>query len=167
MYRGSSFLLKKDYKVHTEVVKEILKKEYDVLCGITCADLSTDDNLKCLTRLSNFIKSHYKAVRKTVSQTKRALSDTLVTKVLMGTLGCVPAYDSYFKAVAVNIEVTMDVYDSNSVKKLIDFYQENEEALESARKEIKIKSESGELEYPQMKILDMAFWKIGFKLLEK
>ena len=31
MYRGSSFLLKKDYKVHLPVVQEILKEKYDPL----------------------------------------------------------------------------------------------------------------------------------------
>lgn len=31
MYRGSSFLLQKDYKVHIPVVKELLNEKYDVL----------------------------------------------------------------------------------------------------------------------------------------
>jgi hypothetical protein len=39
MYRGSSFLLQKDYKVHVPVVEEILKKEYDCLLGLSCMDL--------------------------------------------------------------------------------------------------------------------------------
>lgn len=34
MYRGSSFLLQKDYKVHIPVVKELLSEKYDVLAGI-------------------------------------------------------------------------------------------------------------------------------------
>jgi hypothetical protein len=37
MYRGSSFLLQKDYKVHKKVVKEILKPQYDCLFGIKCS----------------------------------------------------------------------------------------------------------------------------------
>ena len=36
MYRGSSFLLQKDYKVHIPVVKELLNEKYDVLAGIDC-----------------------------------------------------------------------------------------------------------------------------------
>ena len=31
MYRGSSFLLQKDYKVHIPVVKELLRKKYNIL----------------------------------------------------------------------------------------------------------------------------------------
>ena len=34
MYRGSSFLLQKDYRVHIPVVREILSKKYDSLAGI-------------------------------------------------------------------------------------------------------------------------------------
>ena len=34
MYRGSSFLLQYDYTIHTSVVKEILKPEYNKLFGI-------------------------------------------------------------------------------------------------------------------------------------
>ena len=31
MYRGSSFLLQKDYKVHIPVIEELLKEKYDFL----------------------------------------------------------------------------------------------------------------------------------------
>ena len=36
MYRGSSFLLQKDYRVHISVVKELLSEKYDALAGIDC-----------------------------------------------------------------------------------------------------------------------------------
>ena len=35
MYRGSSFLLQKDYKVHIPVVKELLSEKYDVLLELS------------------------------------------------------------------------------------------------------------------------------------
>ena len=35
MYRGSSFLLQKDYKVHIPIVKIIMEKQYNPLVGIT------------------------------------------------------------------------------------------------------------------------------------
>ena len=34
MYRGSSFLLQKDYKVLVPIVEEVLKPEYDCLFGV-------------------------------------------------------------------------------------------------------------------------------------
>ena len=43
MYRGSCFLLQKDYKVLSPTVEKILKPEYDCLFGLACADLRNDD----------------------------------------------------------------------------------------------------------------------------
>ena len=43
--------------------------------------------------------------------------------------------------------------------KLVDFYEENEEKLEQARSKMEVCG----LQYPQMKILDMGFWQIGFE----
>lgn len=46
MYRGSSFLLQKDYKIHIPVVKELLSDKYDTLAGIECSDLILNKNQK-------------------------------------------------------------------------------------------------------------------------
>ena len=44
------------------------------------------------------MREYYDGIRKTVktNDVKKKLSDTLITKVLMGALGCVPAYDRFF-----------------------------------------------------------------------
>jgi len=47
MYRGSSKLLQKDYKVHATSVKELMKKEYINLCALQCKVLlAADDKMK-------------------------------------------------------------------------------------------------------------------------
>ena len=38
MYRGSSFLLQKDYRIHIPVVRELLQPKYDPLAGIECVE---------------------------------------------------------------------------------------------------------------------------------
>lgn len=43
---------------------------------------------------------------------------------------------------------------------LVDFYEENSERLESARSKMKVE----DMPYPQMKVLDMGFWQLGFDL---
>ena len=141
MYRGSSFLLQTDYKVHIPVVKEILKEKYDCLFGIECSDLRKENVQKRLRKLDCFMKSHYGDIRKSVKEAdvKNKLSTTLITKILMGALGCVPAYD-------------------RSLLGLVDFYEKNYVKLEKARKKLKVY----DLPYPQMKLLDMGFWQIGF-----
>ncbi|MBD9096022.1 MAG: hypothetical protein EGP92_00385, partial [Haemophilus parainfluenzae] len=51
------------------------------------------------------------------------------------------------------------------------FYEEHQERLEELRSKFLIENEFNEykktLLYPQMKVLDMGFWKIGFDLSKK
>ena len=100
MYRGSSFLLQKDYKVHIPVVKELLNEKYAVLARIDCIGFKDDSNQKLLQDINSFLEQYYDKIRHKVKEQelKNQLSFTLITKILMGTLGCVPAYDRYFIA---------------------------------------------------------------------
>ena len=158
MYRGSSFLLQKDYKVHTPVVVEILKKKYDVLFGANCEDLCQEENLKLLEELNDFLILYYEKIRHSVKgDLKTGLSETLITKILMGTLGCVPAYDRYFIAGIKASKVAVGSYKIKSVRQLAEFYNSNFEKLESAREHLLVEG----MKYPQMKLLDMGFWQIG------
>ena len=77
----------------------------------------------------------------------------------MGTLGCVPAYDRFFQDGVATYKVTTQEYSSNSVLKLVDFYEEHNDRLEEARRGMRV----GDLTYPQMKLLDMGFWQVGFE----
>lgn len=163
MYRGSSFLLQKDYKIHITVVEELLKSQYDCLFGIACADLKKKDVQDKLQKLGKFMTNYYDEIRKNVKGTelKNQLSNTLITKILMGTLGCVPAYDRYFVDGIKSQKVSTGNYNLHSLLKLADFYESNSTRLEEARQTLKVKDY--DLPYPQMKLLDMAFWQIGLE----
>ncbi len=166
MYRGSSFLLQKDYKVHIPVVKELLKSDYDCLSGIDCEEFKRNkDAQNALNELNKFLNKHYESVRNTVKGTavSNKVSDTLITKVLMGTLGCVPAYDRYFIEGIKIMKVSTRNYNLASLIKLVEFYEENHVRLEEIRNNFKVYG----LPYPQMKLLDMAFWQIGLECGEK
>lgn len=162
MYRGSSFLLWKDYKVHVPVVKEILKEKYDCLFGIKCKKLRDEEIQNKLESLYKKLEKYYGKIRESIreEQIQNDLSSTLITKVLMGTLGCVPAYDRYFITGVKSRKVTTGNYNIASLLNLADFYERNEEAFEAVRKKIKVHG----LPYPQMKMLDMGFWKVGFDM---
>ena len=163
MYRGSSFLLQKDYRIHIPVIQEILMEKNDPLFGIECVGLKKTENQKLLVGLNKFMNIYYNDIRLSVKETEpqNKLSVTLITKILMGTLGCVPAYDRYFIAGVKSQNVTTMNYNMGSVLKLVDFYERNKEQLEQARKLLNVY----ELPYPQMKMLDMGFWQIGFELV--
>ena len=66
MYRGSSFLLQKDYRVHIPVVSEVLSNKDDSLAGIECKDLKNEINQKLLKEINEFIANYYDEIRREV-----------------------------------------------------------------------------------------------------
>ena len=160
MYRGSSFLLQKDYKVLVPIVEKILKPEYDCLFGVACADLRNSDVRAQLKKLCDDIAEHFGPIRDEVAgrEVVSPVSPVLITKILMGTLGCVPAYDRFFVDGIKKYKVTTQEYSQNSLLKLVGFYEEHNARLEEARRGMRV----GDLTYPQMKVLDMGFWQVGY-----
>jgi len=161
MYRGSSFLLQKDYKVLVPIVEEILKPEYDCLFGVACADLRESEVQGSLDTLYKYIAKYFRPIRNEVAgrEVASSVSPVLITKILMGTLGCVPAYDRFFQDGVATYKVTTQEYSLDSVLRLVDFYEEHNDRLEEARRGMRTE----DLVYPQMKLLDMGFWQIGFE----
>ena len=161
MYRGSSFLLQKDYKVLVPIVEKILKPEYDCLFGVACTDLRESEVHDRLKELGDYIAEHFGLIRDEVAgrEVPTPVSPVLITKILMGTLGCVPAYDRFFVDGIKKYRVTTQEYSRNSLLKLVGFYEEHNDRLEEARRGMRV----GDLTYPQMKLLDMGFWQIGFE----
>ena len=161
MYRGSSFLLQKDYKVLSPIVEEILKSEYDCLFGVACVGLRDSEVQDSLEKLYKYIAKHLQPIRNEVAgrEVPSSVSPVLITKILMGTLGCVPAYDRFFQDGVATYKVTTQEYSLKSVLRLVNFYEEYNDRLEEARRGMRI----DDLIYPQMKLLDMGFWQIGFE----
>lgn len=162
MYRGSSFLLQKDYKIHIPIVEEILKPEYDCLLDLDCSNLINNKNIQdCLENLNKKLKDYYRNIRSSIieNDVKQDISSILISKILLGALGCVPAYDRFFMDGVKLEKVTTANYNLRSLIKLAEFYQQYREQFEEIRKKMVV----GNLEYPQMKLLDMCFWQIGFE----
>ena len=162
MYRGSSFLLQKDYRIHIPVIKILLEKKYDSLWEINVKSYKEKENQDKLMDLVKRIKAFYNEIRLGVKEItpKNELSNTLVTKVLMGTMGCVPAYDRYFISGIRNKKAAPGNFNIKSILELVDFYTKYYDEFEKARNQMTI----GELKYPQMKIIDSCFWQVGFDL---
>ena len=161
MYRGSSFLLQKDYKVLSPVVEEVLKPEYDCLFGLACTDVRESEVQDRLEKLSDYIAAHFRPIRDEVAgrEVASSVSPVLITKILMGTLGCMPAYDRFFQDGVAAYKVTTREYSLKSVLKLVDFYEDHNDRLEEARRGMRTE----DLTYPQMKLIDMGFWQVGFE----
>ena len=160
MYRGSSFLLQKDYKVLSPIVEEVLKPEYDCLFGVACVRLREPEVQARLTKVYDCIADYFRPIRDEVAgrEVFSSVSPVLITKILMGTLGCVPAYDRFFQDGVATYKVRTREYSLKSVLRLVDFYEEHNDRLEEARRAMQI----DDLSYPQMKLLDMGFWQVGY-----
>lgn len=82
----------------------------------------------------------------------------LVTKVLLGTLGCVPAYDRFFKDGLRITEIASSSFTKESLRSLINYYNLNYVLFGKISFKINQK-----MNYPPMKIIDMCFWQIGYE----
>ena len=69
-----------------------------------------------------------------------------------------PAYDRFFVDGIKKYKVTTQEYSLKSVRKLAEFYEAHNDRLEKARHGMRTE----DLTYPQMKLLDMGFWQVGF-----
>lgn len=152
MYRGSSFLLWKDYLIHKKVVEHLIEKKH--LQNITCSNI-TDDQIKEIIALCEWIKEWYTKNAGKINGTDRNINvtNTLATKIVLGTLGCIPAYDRYFIAGLKVRGINPYTPSFDGIKNLISFYKENQNEFDKLSSDIK---------YPSMKIIDMYFWQIGF-----
>jgi len=159
MLRGSSFLLQKDYRVHIDVIEELYKPDYRDLWAINYKELYDQKNLDTLMVLISKLKNIYNEKRKNVQDVSTDISDILITKVLLGTMGVVPAYDEFFKRGVGKYGIATQRLGKSSIMELVEYYNDNEIDLEIVRNEI---SKVRQINYPQMKILDMAFWQLGF-----
>ena len=159
MLRGSSFLLQKDYKVHIPVVKIIMEERYNSLCGISAEALMEDGNLALLDEISERIKNAYAEHLPSKNDVINNATDTLITKILLGTLGCVPAYDRYYVKAVKDYNISIGSYCRKSVRSVAGYYVANKAAFEELRAELGV---SG-TDYPPMKLMDMCMWQVAFE----
>lgn len=158
MYRGSSFLLQKDYKVHIPIVRIVQEEKYNPLFGISAENLCEANNLTLLNELGARIRKSYADEKPAIDGSINKASDTLVTKILLGTLGCVPAYDRYYVQSVKKYHISGGTFNKSSVYSVAKFYCDNLDEFEKLRFDL---SKRG-IEYPPMKLMDMCFWQDAY-----
>ena len=163
MYRGSSFLLWKDYLLHKEVVKHLIANKH-----LQSIDFTTinDETVNEMIGLFAWIKKWYADNAGKINGDDRTanVTDTLVTKIVLGTLGCVPAYDRYFIAGLEAQEISPRKPTFAGIKKLVSFYVKHLDQFEALSS--KMKTDNG-IAYPSMKLVDMYFWQTGIEIERK
>jgi hypothetical protein len=162
MLRGSSFLLQKDYKFHREIVEIILNPKYDLLQDINLAIIDSKQ-IELIIELGKEIRKSFYDRTYLVNGKKDAnkiATDTLVSKVLLGTLCCAPAYDRFFKDGLKLKGIPNRKLNKKAFLSQKKYY--NDHLTEFLDTQNAINKAAG-IDYPSMKIFDMYMWELGYE----
>jgi hypothetical protein len=146
MLRGSSELLQRSVRNFIPLV--------EVIANAPPAIWETDAHL--------YADGGCPTIFETARQIRDALpdgaSDILVTKVMLGTFGCVPAFDTYFKK-----GFGVSTFGSRALRKVGEFYTANAEVIDRHRVHT-LEFDSGApspRRYTRAKVIDMIFFVAG------
>jgi hypothetical protein len=153
MYRGSSFLLQRDYSVHKATVQALCSNSFAALWEHEIeTNASNEQHADLILQAARAVRGSY--------QPFGNASDTLVSKVLLGTVGCLPACDRFFIDGFKRSGNKYSYLNARFVRRMIAFCIQRRCELQEER--LRIASASG-VDYPLMKLADMYFWQVGFE----
>ena len=174
MFRGSSFLLQADYKYFRPIIDVLIKDDYDALWKSDVwtegqAKEQQEKNLALVFKLETALRDVMDKEKGSIyreANNKRPwnITETLVTKIIMGTMGCVPAYDQYFKkgiklfSDGKNLE--LGGFHPESFKNLLNLSVRDDTLSDIYKFPPAIGKTS--FIYPPLKLLDLYFWLRGF-----
>jgi hypothetical protein len=164
MYRGSSYLLWKDYKIHEGLI-DLLKKKNVISIKLDLARENDSENIELIINTIKIIKEYYANKIKIVNGREKEVrpSITLASKVLLGINAWIPAFDRFF-ITGMKINNLGGSINKATLQNIFNYYRTNQKEFDRACKYIK--KYSG-IDYPPMKLVDMYFWEIGRKEEER
>lgn len=161
MYRGSSFLLKRTNSSYLGDVVQVIQARRPELSSIDL-DNYTDQNI-------NTVLDTYKSLKEAL-QIGRERHITLVTKIMVATFGCVPAFDQYlfegFRRVLDNrARIPSDRLTTDSLSILAAFYRANRNDIDTLHNESRTVAFGSDLvtdhKLSRAKIVDMYCFNLG------
>jgi len=149
----NSFLQDKDYKIHIPVIEILMDSKWEELRGLSAEKFVKSSSVDTIMELVNEIEGCY---QKNAGGTP---TNTLLTKILLGTIGCVPAYDRYFTYAVRKTGIASGIFGKKSLIQLGKFYLEYNDEMETLR----FSCPSEITSYPPAKVIDMCFFGYGLK----
>jgi hypothetical protein len=144
MYRGSSPLVEYDYTIHKDAVRIVFNEEFkNTWTFPDNNDKSIQDHWIAIKSLKNALKKEYRKY-KTKGKKSYFPTETLLTKIMIGTSCCSPAFDTEFKKNSGWNSLTQQTY-----KDIVKRYYEY-------RDKIPKQYFTGK---PPMKIMDEGYWE--------
>lgn len=151
----NSFLNKYSHEIHKDAIRVIFDRRWDSLWDIDYATL-TQNQAESIQALAGELESTYTSIHH-FERDDYQLTDTLKTKILLGTIACVPAYDRFFVC-ALRHSLEKSKFCDKSLLELKDVYVEFGTDFASMREYCNHGN------YPSAKLLDMCFFEYGVKL---
>jgi len=158
MYRGSNFLLQHTYTVHKSVIQQIASPRFSPLWEREFG-AGLDDNKLVPVILDAIISVRDAYTPFAQLAASGVATDTLITKVLLGTLGSLPACDRFFIDGFKSEGLSYSYLNEKFIGRVLNFCRDNLAPLRHEQDEIEC---MGGRRYPLMKLIDMYFWQIGF-----
>jgi hypothetical protein len=145
MLRGSTGLLKKSVRSLIPIIEV-------VACTQTSfweldANCYSDSNIQLLLQLATKMR-----------QAQPSMSDTLVTKIILGVFGSVPAFDANFKR-----GFGVATFGAKALRKIGGFFQDHADMIDAHQVPTLdfISGEQTQRSYTRAKVIDMAFFIEG------
>ena len=153
MMRGSTMLLQKDYKVHRPLVEKLLA--YSDLYGKDLSDFREPQTFERFAALHEDVAGHCGQFVK--AKDGRA-SDTLLGKIMMGTLGIAPAYDDFVKKAVREYGVSQRRFNERAFGEFAAYFTENHADITK-----RMTKEAQKLcpLYTRAKVIDSLMWFLG------
>ena len=146
MFRGAAQLLQRSVRTYAPVVEALVGAP----AHLWTMDADGFDEA-AITDVRSFARTLRSALHD-------AASDTLVTKVMLGTMGCVPAFDNNFKK-----GFRCSTFGPKALRRIGQFYWDHVDAIEAGR-ERTLDFDTGEAterRYTRAKVIDMIFFVEG------
>lgn len=151
MLRGSSFLLGKSARFHRDLLQTIAEVN---------GQLWTIDVDSYTQKGIALVLDSAAAIRRTLARDKWA-TDTLVTKIMLGVFGCVPAFDTYFCA-----GLGVGTLNVANLMRVAEFYRIHSELIDDFAQSICTRDfltgNDSIRHYTKAKIVDMVGFMAGY-----
>lgn len=154
MLRGSSFLLQRSVR-HFIPLVELIASAPEELWDL---DVDKYDSAGVTLLLDWELKICNALHPEDWPPSRGVASDILVTKILLGVFGCVPAFDTYFKK-----GFGVSTFSKGSLRRVGAFYAEHADEIDRFRQPT-LDFDTGrpsEILYTRAKVIDMAFFVAG------
>ncbi len=161
MYRGSSGLLQKNHLIHQKTVDLIFENGQHLNCNSD--NEIVKEQIQDIIKLKNSLSEIYSSInysRGNKHDIPITPTDTLISKIMLGTLACAPAYDRYFIDGLKSRKFQYFTFNEKSLIELFNFIDINSSEIEECQDYL---MKGTKKHYSIMKIIDMYFWQLGYE----